>query len=148
MHRSTKRLGSLAAAALFLSSCVSNGPAGEEPRMADPSTLAGTQWRLVSLPGVGEVDPADTVTLDFVEDARVAGRTGCNQFSGPIAADQGGVRLGPLILTKMACVDPDAQEVENAYVAALESTRSFHIQDEQLVLADENGAELARLARR
>lgn len=148
MHRSITRLGSLAAAALLVSSCISNGPAGERPGPTDPSALAGTEWRLVSLAGVGQIDPPDTATLDFAEDARVAGHTGCNQFSGPISTDQDGVRLGPLILTKMACVDPAVQDVENAYVSALESTRSFLIQDQQLVLTDEHGAELARLARR
>ena len=46
------------------------------------------------------------VTLDFVDDGRLTGETGCNSFNGPYQSDGDAISIGPLAVTRAACPDP------------------------------------------
>jgi heat shock protein HslJ len=46
------------------------------------------------------------VTLDFVDDARLTGETGCNSFNRPYQSDGDAISIGPLAVTRAACPDP------------------------------------------
>lgn len=130
-----------------LSVACGSGSSGGQTGQSQVQDLTGTEWRLVSLAEVGAIDPARAPTLGFQELDRVGGNTGCNQYGGPVSLEGTRIRFGPLVATKMACVDTLVQQIETAYLAALEATTTFRIDGEQLVLEGEGGTELARLTR-
>jgi heat shock protein HslJ len=113
--------------------CASGQAQGESSDA--PSSLAGTSWRLVELNGQPPVAGGDTLTLNFAADEqRVSGNGGCNQFSGPYTQNGASLRIGPLISTRRACIEPAANAQETAYFQALESTNRYAIEGGQLIL--------------
>jgi len=113
----------------------------EEGSAADPSSLEGVPWVLVS--GV-DVDGWEAVapSLTF-EDGQASGSSGCNQFSGSYTVDGSSLELGELAMTAMGC-PPPADEVERASMDALQGTAGWRLEGEELVLVDADNAELLR----
>jgi heat shock protein HslJ len=66
---------------------------------------------------------------------QVLGSTGCNRFSGPYAVDGDGMKLGQPATTQMAC-PPPGDEIERAFVRALDKVRYWQASAEELVLSD------------
>jgi heat shock protein HslJ len=96
--------------------------------------LAGTSWRLVELNGQ-PVAGETALTLAFAAaEPLVSGFGGCNQFNGPYTQNGASLRIGPLLSTRRACVEPALNEQETAYFRALESTNRYSIEGGQLVL--------------
>ncbi len=80
------------------------------------------------------------VTLAFVE-GRVSGRGGCNVYSGPVEFGGGKIKIGTLISTKMACVEPGLMQQESAYLNALRTAQRYSIDaDEKLTIDTQSGA--------
>lgn len=75
----------------------------------------------------------------------VTGSGGCNRISGSFQSGEGALRFGPLITTKMACLD---MWVEDAFLRALDETRRYRIRGRVLELLDGGGRVLARLEER
>ena len=98
---------------------------------SDP--LAGTSWRLVELNGQPVIG-TEPLTLNFGTDGRVSGYGGCNQFSGEYSQNGASLRIGPLLSTRRACLEPALNTQETAYFQALESTTRYSIEGGQLVL--------------
>lgn len=67
------------------------------------------------------------------ETGRVSGLAGVNRFGGPYAADGGSLKFGPLVATKMAG-PPALNDLETRYLAALERTSGWRIDQDELVL--------------
>jgi heat shock protein HslJ len=90
----------------------------EELGRISPADFAG-EWRLAYIDFDEPAPEAPVVTAAF-EAGRVAGRGGCNQYSGPFRVEPGSldVRTGPMISTRMAC-EPAAMELEGRYLEAL-----------------------------
>ena len=96
--------------------------------------LAGTSWQLVELNGQPLVPGGEPLTLVFAADEpRVSGYGGCNQFSGEYAQNGASLRIGPLLSTRRACLEPALNTQETAYFQALESTTRYSIEGGQLV---------------
>ena len=95
--------------------------------------LAGTSWRLVELNGQPVIG-TEPLTLNFGTDGRVSGYGGCNQFSGEYSQNGASLRIGPLLSTRRACLEPALNTQETAYFQALESTTRYSIEGGQLVL--------------
>ena len=125
----------LAALALALPSLA--GQAGDAP------ALIGPTWVAVELAGVPvPTEPAARrPTLEFVANRRVAGRDGCNRFSGPYSRDGERLAFGPLAVTRMAC--PGAEEVTRRFDGALKGTSRFRIAEGRLELYGATGKPLA-----
>jgi heat shock protein HslJ len=106
------------------SASISTVPA---PAAAAPgdTALAGPEWRLVELNGrpAGTGAGGRPATLQFIEEGRVAGFGGCNRIAGPYAVTGDSLRLGPLVMTRMAC--SEGMELETAFAAALDSVESY-----------------------
>lgn len=103
------------------------------------------QWTLVSVDGVASLPSgAATPTIVFDSDERVSANTGCNSAGGPYTVDGDRLTIGTLIMTRRACADPAGNDLERAYVRALEGTRRYRIVDAKLELLDEGGNVLAR----
>ncbi len=105
------------------------------PRAPDPLPpgLAGTSWRAESVTGLPAL-PGMASTLAFSEDGgRVAGNGGCNRYGGPLAVEDGVLKVGPLVATRMACA-PSPTEQERRFLTALEQGRRFELVDGRRVL--------------
>ena len=129
-------------AALLASAMLGCGGDEEEGEgAADPSSLEGVPWVLVS--GV-DVDGWEAVapSLTF-EEGQVSGSSGCNQFSGSYTVDGSSLELGEIAMTSMGCPSP-ADEVEQASMDALQGTAGWRLEGEELVLVDADDAELLR----
>ena len=113
---------------------------------SESQNLAETGWRLDSLGEAGVVVDA-VVTLDFVDDGRLTGETGCNSFNGPYQSDGDASSIGPLAVTRAACPDPARAAMETAYLAALERAETYRIDEHVLTFYGQNDRVLAELAR-
>jgi heat shock protein HslJ len=100
---------------------------------ADPMwPLKGTRWRGIINPAF---DPSHTPWLEFVNDERITGYTGCNMLSGGWRMDNGRAMLGPMITTKRACAGPE-EEIERRFLAVLGPKSSLSREGSKLVITN------------
>ena len=74
--------------------------------------------------------PGESLLRD--EGSAVKGFAGCNQLTGTFTTSGNDLTLGPLALTRRACIN--GMETESAFVAALEATRYFSIHEHAMTL--------------
>ena len=72
-------------------------------------------------------------TLTF-SDGEVLVDTGCNTGSGTYTLDGESVTFGPIALTRMACTEPDGQQVEATVLTVLDGTATVEIDADVLTL--------------
>lgn len=120
--------------------------------MADMSMLHANEWTVTEIKGAPLTLEANP-TLRFSSHQRAGGFGGCNRFNAEYtftddgSDDGGGLAFGVISSTMMAC--PDAQmEVERRLFDALEDVARVSAADARtLILRDEGGAPLVRLAK-
>lgn len=143
-----RALAGVLAGLIVLAACGGSAATAGGPAFGAVPTVEALQavetWQVVQLPGVAALPTTDRPTMQFTEDGSVAGRTGCNQYSGSYERTDAGVTFGQMVSTRMACPD-GRMEVETAFLAALEATRSLALNDQALSLLGEDGMLLARL---
>jgi putative lipoprotein len=107
--------------------------------------LREREWKLAWVEAFPSI-PAGvaTPTLRFEAGDRMGGRTGCNSAGGTYTVDGDRLTIGNIISTKRACAAQAGNQLEVAYLGALEQTRSFRIVDEKLELLDGSGSVVAR----
>ncbi len=119
-----------------------------EPRPAAGAPLENTYWKLVEVGGrparVAETSAEPYLQLDPAQ-KRAHGGTGCNIFSGPYELSGDSLRFGPLASTRRACLDPEMNRQESAFLNALGATRTWQVAGDTLVLPGETG-QVARFA--
>ncbi len=104
----------------------------------NPSTfLVGKSWVLSSLMGQApdlEKFAAGVPTLSFLEEGRLAGFAGCNNFSGSfeLGSEPDAITLEPGAMTRKACPDNG----EDEFLAAFKQAKNFKLQKEKLTLMD------------
>ena len=117
---------------------------------ASPATPAAgppfekTYWKATELVGK-PVPPASRnreAHLVFEQDGRMAGADGCNRITGTYERTAEAIKFGPLVSTRMACVDTG--EIERAFREALQKTGRWKIVGNELELSDIGGSRLAR----
>lgn len=111
---------------------------------AAPGALAG-RWRIVAVAGAEGLDPA-RARAEFAANGRFASTIGCNRIAGASHIAGAALSFGPMIATRMAC-PPPLDDIERAYLAALQGVRGYRLTDGKLVLIGESGDALATLAR-
>jgi len=119
-------------------------PGASSTHLADPIG----DWTLVALEGkpapLGAGDKPATLSFTGTGQ-RAAGFGGCNHFRGPYENDARHFKVGPLIMTKMAC-EGGGTKLETAYTSALGIVTGFALNGDTLsLLAGERV--VARLAR-
>jgi heat shock protein HslJ len=120
-----------ALAVLILSACASSSS----------QTLVGQSFLLTELNGKTPL-PGTTITMEFGEEDRVAGSSGCNSYSTTYAVDGNNLTFGEqMASTLMACLEP-VMEQEREYLQALANTATFEVQDDVLVLFNADGEEV------
>ncbi|MEZ5366847.1 MAG: META domain-containing protein [Bryobacterales bacterium] len=72
---------------------------------AEPSGggLAGPEWRVELIDGRGVIDNSQT-SLEFGQDGRLSGSTGCNRYSTTYGVDGEKLEIGQAAVTQRACV--------------------------------------------
>jgi heat shock protein HslJ len=86
--------------------------------------LTSVYWKLVELDGRpvlvadGNREPHLRLSADG---SAVSGSTGCNGFRGKARIEGEQAKLGPVVSTMMACLDPKMGEQEQRFLRALES---------------------------
>lgn len=118
------------------------GTAGCESAISNDETndpLASRDWVALSILGKPVIKPGG-VTMSFGE-GRVSGRGGCNRYSGTADYANGAIKVGPLISTKMACMEDGIMQQESAYLNALQGATRYTIGgDGKLTIATGGGA--------
>jgi putative lipoprotein len=108
--------------------------------------ITDVTWTLIEVNGA-PVDAAAMnrpATLLLNAEGHASGYAGCNQFGGPYTIDGGAMRFGAIAMTRMAC--PDRMDVETAYSAVFDATRSWRVSDGMLELIADDRV-LARFRR-
>lgn len=108
--------------------------------------LAGSSWTVVTIAGIDAVGTQPTMA--FATDGSVSGTTGCNQYNGTYTTDGQTIKIGPLAMTRMACLEEAVNAQEVAFTAALEGATTWAIDSDgdlelrgQTVIAAEPAAE-------
>ena len=124
----------------------------QPPTPAGPAdfraAVSGANWELMELTG----QPAPTgaggrrATIRFEADtSRATGFAGCNRYFGTYTLTGTSLRFGPVGMTRMACAD--GMQLEQQLSAALEATRGYTLNANQLALVGTAGP-VARFERR
>jgi heat shock protein HslJ len=99
------------------------------------STVRGTEWSLVTLNGTAVATTGRKPTLLLGNDNRASGFAGCNQFSGAYSLGSDSLKFSNMAMTRMFCAD--TADLEQGYVAALESIRAYRVSETTLELLDD-----------
>ena len=119
--------------------------AGAGHAKAGEQVLTGVTWYVELVADAGEVDTGQA-TFAIAADGRVSTTLGCNRMGGTATIDGDKIAFGPMMSTRKACA-PMLMNQEQIYADQLAKVRSYVFEDGMLVLKDESGTELARLAR-
>lgn len=106
--------------------------------VADPDRpLVATHWvvdGIVTGDAVSSVPAGVRAGLTFEQD-RIAVETGCNTGGGSVTIEPTTFTVGPLMLTKKACV-PETAGVESAVLATLDGKVGYTIEADRLTLTN------------
>jgi heat shock protein HslJ len=116
---STAVVVALAASLMGCETAVSDDNPGSDDRLTQEDWIAQTI-------GGKPVIKVGRVTLSFAE-GRVSGRGGCNLYSGPVEYGKGAIKIGPLISTKMACLEDGLMQQESAYLNTLHGAERYAV---------------------
>ena len=106
-------------------------------RVLETTEPTGKYWKLTELEGAAVIVASNAQEPHLrlaAENARVAGSTGCNSFSGTFERSGNTIRFGPLAMTRMACIDPAMNRQEQNFVRVLESVNRFSVRNDSLTL--------------
>jgi heat shock protein HslJ len=125
----------------FLSGCCRVAAPAAAP--GPSAALEGAVWRLTELPGV---EPATLAGLSRpvtmrLESGRLAGFSGCNNFTGGYRPGDDGLAIGPVASTQMACPEPGSS-IESAFQSALSGTWRYTMDGDALAVTTASGATL------
>ncbi|MFR9503035.1 MAG: META domain-containing protein [Rikenellaceae bacterium] len=100
--------------------------------------LESTKWQAEQLNGEAIESVDERFTLSFNTDGKISGKGACNILFGSYTSNTDGTfSISPLGVTRTACPDMD---IETQYIRALESTTSYSVIEDQLLLL--NGDEV------
>lgn len=118
-------------------------PGNSVIRISHPSTLVGTVWQLAAVGRVA-VPTGTTASLDFGP-TELSGESTCNAFGATYAygPTTGALRIGNLVSTKRACLDPGFNGIEPAMLAGLRGATDASIDSQGRLVLSGVGAELA-----
>ena len=118
----------------------------------DPNTisenqlLAGTSWWVEDIGGKGVIDMSHT-TIEFTDDGRVVGDTGCNRYFGGIEISATEITVGALAGTRKACAR-SLMDQEMSFYQAMENVTQWEIAETGLLnLRDAEGKSQVRASK-
>ena len=115
--------------------------AGEAQGAVPGTTLESTPWLLVTyVDNRGKTVNAPTeapVTIEF-KDGMIAGKSGCNNYTGTYQASGSELTITLGASTMMACADP-VMQLEQAYLDALSKAAEYRLAGGELQIKDKKG---------
>jgi len=99
------------------------------------SLLTGNSWALSSLMGKGldmSQFSSGIPSLSFMDDGKLAGFSGCNNFSGNFSLENTGLELDPGAMTKKMCPGTG----ESDFISTLGKVSDMKIGKDKLTLLD------------
>lgn len=107
--------------------------------VAPDAELVGPTWTLDTLvegEAASSLPAGTSASLTFLDDGTYQVDTGCNTGSGGYTgpADDGTIEVDQPAITRMACLDEDAAEVEAAVLAVLAGTVTAEVTEQRLTL--------------
>jgi heat shock protein HslJ len=116
--------------------------------VAQQPVLAGPVWVCTSYTSSGtapvSVVGTSPISATFSPDGTIGGSTAINQYSGPYeVAGTNQMTIGPGITSTKMAGPKDLMAQEAAYLAAIQRTSAFKIEEYQLSLLDSSGASVA-----
>jgi putative lipoprotein len=121
-------------------------PAAPQPEPPSVESLLGQNWRATAIRGEPTTSGIDS-TLSVTSELRAGGRGGCNNYFAQAAINGGSLRFSTVGSTMMACLSEEAAAQEDLFFAALEATRFWRLDGENLLLLGTEGRELVRFER-
>ncbi|WP_417515729.1 META domain-containing protein [Marinobacter sp.] len=108
----------------------------------DPQRLfRGAEWVVEDLAGAGIID-SSRMTVEFLDDNRLAGRASCNRYGGQYELTAEGVSFDNLFATRMACA-PALMNQENRFLELMAKVKRAAIgRNGQLILTTSAGEEI------
>ncbi|WP_243855566.1 YbaY family lipoprotein [Sphingobium vermicomposti] len=108
------------------------------------SGLIGAQFKVEDINRTGLIDSSN-VTVQFSQGGRVSGSAGCNRFTGDYSLDGQSLRIGPLAVTRRACVTALGNQ-ETRFLAILQDVTSWSVNGNgSVLLRAEDGRYLAAI---
>lgn len=109
-------------------------------------TLEGTSWRLASFirkDGIPVILPDNSQIFANFENGNVInGSTGCNPYSASYNQSGKKISFGPVSMTRIACIEPGASDIESAYAQLLGKVTTVVGKQKTLSFADINNTTL------
>ncbi|NVK57515.1 MAG: META domain-containing protein [Alteromonadaceae bacterium] len=103
-------------------------------------------WQVEDIDAGGVID-FSMVTMDFTADDRVAGTTGCNQYTAGLEVDGDKLSVTQIVTTRRACA-PALNNQEQRFLAALQSvTTVTYVQDTWLIMKNAGREQRLKLIR-
>ncbi len=116
----------------WLDGSLEEGAAVEQGPL-DLGAIAGVTWRLDGGLGAARVRAA-ALTARF-DEGRIAGASGCNEYSGAVEDQGPGVlRIGPVLTTRRACETP-IMDLEAAFLSVLQGATRYGFDMGRLTLS-------------
>lgn len=97
--------------------------------------LTGNTWALSSLKGQGldlNQFASGLPSINFLNDGKLAGFSGCNNFSGNFMLEGSGLLLNPGAITKKMCPENGEQD----FISAMNKVKDLKISKDKLTLLD------------
>ena len=127
----------------LLAGCSKTTPESPAASVAPPvnvgadQPLIGTHWVAQSVRGI-KVDIPKPPTAVFGTNEIVTGTNGCNQYHGPFQDTGGGLLLGPLASTMMAC-EPDIEVVSQGFDSIMDGHATYSLTGSSLTIINTEG---------
>lgn len=126
--------------AFLLAACQMSAPPADEfePDQVETPTsqLTGTHWQLVEIQSMDDSvyrpNTADEFELQFMPDGELLVKSACNRSRGTWQANGSSLRLGPIALTRRACLP---EVIDGRFNQDLDFVRSFVLREGRLFLA-------------
>jgi heat shock protein HslJ len=112
--------------------------------LGTPGAVTGienTAWNLIAFGEPGAEPPVvdgAMITL-LLAAGQAGGFGGCNSYGGTYQLDGNNISFGEITSTLVACANDDLTEQEQSFFTALQSVRTYELEDNQLRLLDESG---------
>ena len=112
---------------------------------AQSTDLGGTSWQVLSYnngkQAVVSVINGTTLTAEFVQDGRLTGNAGCNNYTAGYKIDGKRITIEPAASTRMMCGQPEGvMEQEQQYLAALSTAATYRIDGDTMEMRTADGA--------
>lgn len=115
----------------------------EQKMGAGGAEMTGITWRPTTI-GPDTIPADSEMFVQFEVDGSIKGHGGCNRFFGSLEETDGGVKVGPLGATRMAC-DEAVMNREQAFMTALQDGHAFAMGADRLQVLDASGMLLVEL---